>query len=90
MITTTTLLRGCHLGERTNDIPNSLSDLPGRVTILVTRASPRNIDVSLDVGSGTTDFLRSATELITVRSPVVAVSDVLHDVPHGGGKLRVL
>ena len=90
VITTVTLLGGSHLGERTNDIPNSLSDLPGRITLRVARSSPRIIDVGLDVGSRTTDFFRSAAELITVRSPVVAVSDVLHDVLHGGCKLRIL
>jgi hypothetical protein len=90
MITTTTLTRGSHLGERTNNVPNGLGDLPGRITLLVTRASSRTTDVGLNVGSRTTNLLRSAAELITVRSPVVSVSDVLHDVPHGGGELRVL
>lgn len=88
--TTVTPLRGSHLGEGTNDVPNSLGDLTGRITLRLTKASPRSIDVGLDVGSRTTNFLRSAAELITMRSPVVTVSDILHNVPHGGSKLRVL
>jgi len=46
--------------------------------------------MGLDVGSRTTNFLRSAVELITMRSPVGAISDVLHDIPQRGSELGVL
>jgi hypothetical protein len=46
--------------------------------------------MGLDVGSRTTNFLRSAAELITMRSPIGTVSDVLHDAPQCAGELRVL
>jgi hypothetical protein len=58
--------------------------------LCVSRTSPQYIDIGLDVGSRTTNFLRSAAELITMRSPVGATSDVLHDVPQRSGELRVL
>ena len=89
MLTTITLLWG-HLGERTNNVPNSLRDFPDRMGLCVSRIVRRNADVGLDVGSRTTNFLRSTAELITMGSPVETVSDVLHGVPQHGGELRVL
>jgi len=90
VLTAVTSLRGNVLGERANDIPNSVRDLPGRMGLCVGRSSRRNIDMSLDVGSRTADFLHSTVELITMRSPVGTVSNVLHDAPQSAGELRVL
>ena len=90
LVTAITLLRGCHLGERTKDVPDGLSDLLGRVSLCVSSTGRRGVDVGLNVGGRTTNFFRSAPELITMSSPVVTVSDVLHDTPQGGGELRVL
>ena len=87
MLVVVTLSRGHILSERTSDVPNSLGDLLCRV-VLSTRRS--TVDVGLDVGSRTTNFLRSTAELITMRSPVSAVPDVLHDNPQRGSELGVL
>jgi hypothetical protein len=87
---TITLLWGSHLGERADDVPDSLSNLSGRMSLCVSRTGCGSIDLGLNVGSRTTNFVRSAVELITVRSPVVTASDVLHDAPQRGGELGVL
>jgi hypothetical protein len=71
------------LGERANDIPDGICNLPSRIRL-------RRVEICLDVRSRATNFLRSATELITMRSPISAVSDVLHDAPQRGSELRVL
>lgn len=83
VLAVTTLSRLSVLGERTNDVPDSLCNLPSRIRL-------RRVEVGLNVGSGATNFLRSATELITVRSPISAVPDVLHDIPQRSGELGVL
>ena len=86
MLTAITFLRGSHRGERTDNVPDSLSDLPGCVGLSVSRS----VDMGLNVGSRTANFLRSASELITMCGPIMTVSDILHDGPQGVGKLRVL
>ena len=85
MLAVITLLWGRILSERTNDVSNSFSDLPRRMSIV-----SGSIDMGLDVWDRTTDFLRSAVELIAMRSPVGAASDVLHHAPQRSGELGVL
>ena len=78
------------MGERANNIPNSISNLPRRMSFCVSRINRSTVDTGLDVGSRTANFLRSAAELITMRSPVVAISYVLHNVSQRSGELGVL
>ena len=80
------ILRGSVLGERANDVPNSLGDLPTCIRLRISGTA----EVALDAGSRTTNFLRGAIELITMRGPVGTVSNVLHDVPQRGSELRIL
>jgi hypothetical protein len=77
-------------GERTNNVPNGLSDPLSRIGLLVGRTVRRSVEIGVDVRSRTTNFLRSTIELITMRSPVGTISDVLHDAPQRSGELRVL
>lgn len=60
------------------------------MSLCVTSTGRGIVRVGLNVGSRTTNSLRSASELVAMRSPIVTVSDVLHDIPEGSGELRVL
>ena len=90
MLIAITLSRGSVLGERTNDVSNGLCNLLRRMSLCIGRTDRRTVDVSLDVGSRTTNFVRSSAELITMRSPVGTVSYVLHEALQRGGELGVL
>jgi hypothetical protein len=90
VLAVTTLSRGYTLSERTDDVPNRISDLPRCMGLCVSRTSRSTVDMGLNAGSRTTNFFRSAVKLITMRSPVGAVSNVLHDIPQRIGELGVL
>jgi len=88
-VLTVTLLRGSVPSKRKNDISDGLGDLSCRMGLRISRAG-RRTDMSLDIGCRATNFLRSTAELITMRSPVGTVSDVLHDAPQRSSELRVV
>ena len=84
------LVRGCVRGERTNNVTDGLSDMSRRTGLRVGRTGSRSVNLSLDIRSRSANFLRSPVELITMRSPVGPVSNVLHDAPQRSGELGVL
>ena len=90
VLATIILMWGCVRCERTNNVTDRLSDLSRRTGLRVGRTGSRSVDLSLDIRSRSANFLRSTAELITMRSPVGAVSDVLHDAPQRSGELGVL
>lgn len=85
-----TLVWGCIRSERTNNVTDGLSDLSRCMGFRVGRTGSRSADLSLDIRSRSANFLRSSVELVTMRSPVGPVSDVLHNTPQRSGELGVL
>ena len=90
VLVTITFMRGCVRSERTNDVTDRLSDLSRRTGLCVARAGSRSVDLSLNIRSRPANFLRSPAEMITMRSPVGAVSNVLHNAAQRSSELGVL